>query len=121
MRISKNTVKCNLFELVSFVSGLLTIGSALNSIAKLRPRGNFNPKLDKNLKIISWCLILIAVVASFIIASMIIQLGVMLGMNQYITFIMAVSIPTAVLIPTIMQAKEDKILTLFIDPAFIKG
>lgn len=64
----KPVLRSTIVDLVSLVSGQLTIGSVLKKFTKLIPKGNFNPKLNKTLKMISWILVLIALVASVVIA-----------------------------------------------------
>ncbi|MFD2554764.1 hypothetical protein [Sphingobacterium tabacisoli] len=114
MNNTRTALKSTIVDLVSLVSGLLTIGSVLKKATKILPRGNFNPKLNKTLKMISWCLTLIALIASIVIAPFIFYLGMLLDVNAYLTLLIAVSIPTAVIVPTVLQAKEDKILTAFV-------
>lgn len=114
MNNTKITLISIIIDSVSVVSGILTIGGALMSGVKMLPRRNFDPKWNKTLKMISWFMTLIALVISIVIAPFIFYLGMLLDVNAYLTLLMAVLIPAAVIVPTIIQAKEDKILTAFV-------
>ncbi|MGO1597917.1 MAG: hypothetical protein ACTHW8_15015 [Sphingobacterium sp.] len=85
----------NILAIVTFIKG-----------AKL-PKGNF-PKGDpKKMKIVSWGLMLVALLLSIFASNALFTLGILLSINFLVLTLISLSIPIAVFIPMRLMYIED--------------